>query len=895
MTLDLPGPVLFGAHLLSLLVALAAALALARERVSGSVGRVAGTAGFLTLGVAEAIHGAGLVGDADPATLWVRTGGFALLLAAALPARRSVEGAPAAAAVPGGPAIPGLAGLAAGLMTTWRRRGERGGAWLGIGLILLGASDLLAGLGRSWAPAAAHLVRVAGYLAVARTVVAMTRQSVRFRFLVGFAGLLVAVVLLVSGAIGTVIDRNLRSGALDRVRGQAADAQRRLIDRVSGEVGTLVVLGQNETIVRTIRQEQGVPRQLIEDLRASLLPDVDFVLFLGPQGQVRGRSGLSPGRAVQIVGTDVLDFALRRSQEVSSLDSLPGGGLVLIGAAPIQQRGATAGFVVTGFLVDRDLLQGEVLAGANRAAAFQGFRGRAPELVAAAGFPEEVRPVASPEVLRRVYRGFLAGRGTVARTLELDGVEHFAALAPLRQSTGRPVGILLVAEPAGVLAATGRAVNRLLFVVAVAVMGLAFALAVAAARRITRPLVSLTDAARRVQAGDLRARAEVRGEDEVADLASAFNRMTGAVGTMTEELRTAADEQSRLRARLETVVNSMGDGLVAVDATGTVVTSNPAAATLLGRPQRELVGRSLEEVLLGRDAAGRSLSSVGWQPAGLAFVEAAGGAEVPVAMSSAPLREGRGADVGRVYVLRDMTREYEVDRMKRQFLSNVSHELRTPLTPIIGYSELMAKRELPTERTREFSTSILEAARRLERIVAMLVDFSAIEAGRLPLTTEPVDLEGVVSEAVTAWRRRVDDHRFEAEVPGGLPAAQVSPTMFRRMLDELLDNAVKYSPQGGPIKVGVAARNAGARRMLRVEVSDRGIGIEPEDLARIFQDFSQVDASDTRAFGGLGLGLTFVKRLAEAHGGAIEAESEPGRGSTFSFTVPVADARGEQP
>jgi signal transduction histidine kinase len=117
--------------------------------------------------------------------------------------------------------------------------------------------------------------------------------------------------------------------------------------------------------------------------------------------------------------------------------------------------------------------------------------------------------------------------------------------------------------------------------------------------------------------------------------------------------------------------------------------------------------------------------------------------------------------------------------------------------------------------------------------------------------------------------------------------------MFRRMLDELLDNAVKYSPEGGAIRVGVAARNAGTRRMLRIDVSDRGIGIEPEDLARIFQDFSQVDASDTRAFGGLGLGLTFVKRLAEAHGGQIEAESEPGRGSTFSFTVPAADAHGE--
>jgi two-component system phosphate regulon sensor histidine kinase PhoR len=455
------------------------------------------------------------------------------------------------------------------------------------------------------------------------------------------------------------------------------------------------------------------------------------------------------------------------------------------------------------------------------------------------------------------------------------------------------VGILVVAEPAEVLADTQRAVNRVLFVVTVAVMGLAFALALAAARRITRPLVRLTDAARRVQAGDLAARAEVGGEDEVADLASAFNRMTGSVGTMTQELRVAAAEQSRLRARLETVVNSMGDGLIAVDPAGTVVTYNPAAGDLLGRPPDQVVGRPLEEVLVGRDWSGRSLSSLGWQPEGLAFVERDDGGQVPVAISSAPLREGAGAAVGHVYVLRDMSREYEVERLKRQFLSNVSHELRTPLTPIIGYSELMAKRDLPADQAREFSVSILDSARRLERIVAMLVDFSAIEAGRLPLTTEPVDLEPVVSEAVTAWRGRADDHRFEAEVGDGLPAAQVSPTMFRKMLDELLDNAVKYSPEGGLVRIGVATRNSGARRMLRIEVSDQGIGIEPEDLAAIFQDFAQLDASDTRAFGGLGLGLTFVKRLAEAYGGEIAADSLPGRGSTFSFTVPAADAHGE--
>jgi two-component system sensor histidine kinase ResE len=452
---------------------------------------------------------------------------------------------------------------------------------------------------------------------------------------------------------------------------------------------------------------------------------------------------------------------------------------------------------------------------------------------------------------------------------------------------------LVVAEPAEVVAATRRDVNQVLFLVALAIMGVAFVLGIAAARRITRPLSSLTEAARRVRGGDLRATAEVRGEDEVADLSVAFNQMTGSVATMTEELRRAAADQSRLRARLETVLDSMGDGLLAVDADGTVSTANPAAASILGRPRAELVGLPLGEVLVGRDASARSLEELAWSPDGLAFVDRPQGDAVPVAISSAPLRDAAGGSIGRVYVLRDMSLEYQVERMKREFLAHVSHELRTPLTPIIGYSELMMKRELPAAQSKEFAASILDSARRLERIVAMLVDFSAIEAGRLPVVTEPVEVRRVLDEAVTAWRRRSERHDFDLELAEALPAAQVNPSLFRRMLDELLDNAVKYSPEGGTVRIAAASRNSNGRPMLSIVVSDEGIGIEPGDLAGIFEGFSQVDGSDTRSFGGLGLGLTFVKRLAEAHGGAVSAESSPGRGSRFSFTVPAAENPGE--
>jgi two-component system phosphate regulon sensor histidine kinase PhoR len=422
-----------------------------------------------------------------------------------------------------------------------------------------------------------------------------------------------------------------------------------------------------------------------------------------------------------------------------------------------------------------------------------------------------------------------------------------------------------------------------------------------ATQRITRPVVALTGAARRVEAGDLEAKAEPRGEDEVADLARAFNLMTGSVNTMTGELREAAEEQTRLRARLETVLNSMGDGLIAVDEAERLVIYNPAASRIVGLPRSKVMGRPAREILKVRDAEGRALMTPEAPIAGLGFARQPDGREIPVAISSSTLRDGAGSAIGRVYVLRDMTREHQVERMKTEFLSTISHELRTPLTPIIGYSEILSRRDLSATKAREFASGILDSAKRLERIVAMLVDFSAMEGGRLVVSTRKTPLRPLVDSAVDHWKERSSKHRFVTDFERALPEAELDVSLVRRIMDELLDNAVKYSPQGGRVRVAVSAEDgeegaygsAGNKRMLRVDVSDQGIGVEPEDLARIFQDFRQVDASDTRAFGGLGLGLAFVKRMVEAQGGSITATSEPGVGSTFTFTIPVADTEGE--
>lgn len=881
MNIGLEAPLLFVAHLLTLLVAVGAFLVLIREPARGPVARTLGAGGFLALAAAEAYHGTGLGGDQGAITVWIRSAGYLLLLLAALPRPRP---APAAVApVPFGTVLPGALALGAGLATAARRRGEPGGLWLAGGLVLLALAEGVLRLTADWSLGVSHGLRVAGSLAVARFVVALTRHSIRFRFLVVFAGVLVAVVLVVSSAVRQVIEGNLRQGAEERATDEVQDLVGALVDRA--EDSARLVVGVGRQLAPQIRSGDVDAAGVVRAFNR----EIDFVLFLNQRGVVRNLAGLERNEALAVAGSRVVKTA-RSSELVSaSIDRIGfRGDLVVVSAAPVRVGGRVEAVAVAGIEIDANLLEQLLPRGVHAAV----YSAPGKPRLAAHTFPGEDMLI-KVSVLQPIHEQALTTDEPVTTALAIRGATYFVAVSPLRHEGGQPVGTLLVGEPATVLAATQRQVDQVLFIVMLGVMALAFLLATRAARGVTRPVEALTGAARRVQAGHLDARADVRGEDEVADLALAFNQMTESVEGMTGELRDAAAEQARLRGRLETVVNSMGDGLIAVGPDGTVATYNPAAARILGRSGDEALGRPLDEILQGRDAEGGPLRPGTPLPPGLAFVSRPDRKQVPVAISVAPLRGDTGEEIGRVYVFRDMSREHEVERMKTEFLANVSHELRTPLTPIIGYSELMSRRDLEADQAREFASGILAGARRLERIVAMLVDFSAIEGGRLALSLEDIDLPPVVERSVDAWRDRTAKHRFETDVPPGIPAARADATLIRRVIDELLDNAVKYSPEGGRVYVALASENSRGTGLVRVEVSDQGIGIDSGDLDSIFQDFSQVDASFTRSFGGLGLGLAFVKRVVEAHGGTITVTSEPGRGSTFSFTVPAADGRGE--
>jgi two-component system phosphate regulon sensor histidine kinase PhoR len=253
-------------------------------------------------------------------------------------------------------------------------------------------------------------------------------------------------------------------------------------------------------------------------------------------------------------------------------------------------------------------------------------------------------------------------------------------------------------------------------------------------------------------------------------------------------------------------------------------------------------------------------------------------------VTAAPVNADR--EKSAVLVLHDITELRRLERVRRDFVANVSHEFKTPLTAIQGFAETLLGGAIDDKdhRTR-FLEIIREQAWRLARLTDDLLKLSRIEAGRLELEWRPVSVRGVVNGCIETVHLKAEQKGIEvsASVPDDLPPVRGDNAQVSEVLQNLLDNAVQYTPQGGHVELSAALNNGN----VTFTVSDSGIGIPESDLERIFERFYRVDAARSREAGGTGLGLSIARHIVEAHSGRIWVESAIGRGSRFHFSIPI--------
>jgi PAS domain S-box-containing protein len=365
--------------------------------------------------------------------------------------------------------------------------------------------------------------------------------------------------------------------------------------------------------------------------------------------------------------------------------------------------------------------------------------------------------------------------------------------------------------------------------------------------------------------------------DEVQALAALA--ATAAAAFSSAELYARVAEE---KERSEAILANIADGIVAIDREDAIVLWNSTAEQITGVPAEEALGRRVADVLQRELAAERD------DPPGerqVAFLR--GDKEVWLSVTEAIMVDPAGAVAGRIFAFRDISTERVVEQMKSDFVATVSHELRTPLTSIYGFAEtlLRADVEFSEDERATFLGYIGSESERLISIVDDLLNVARLETGTLGLNMSRTDLGEVVGETVSRFAEHLDgDFTLDVEVPRGSFFVRADHEKLTQIVMNLMDNAIKFSPQGGRIAVTARRRSDTAE----IRVADEGIGIARADQQRIFMKFYRAEDASRHSPQGTGLGLFLARGLLAAMGGRIWVESTEGQGSTFVFELPVA-------
>jgi two-component system phosphate regulon sensor histidine kinase PhoR len=473
-----------------------------------------------------------------------------------------------------------------------------------------------------------------------------------------------------------------------------------------------------------------------------------------------------------------------------------------------------------------------------------------------------------------VRAALISGSGTAIRPSGTAPDEFYYAAVPVRH-LDRLVGIARVAVPMEDIEAQVRDLrNAALAGLAVAVVATAV-LSGYLTTSFASPLHAIMRAAQELAQGNLDARIGVRQRNELGELASILN---GAVAQLQARLA----EGARDRVRTDAILSAMEDGVLAVDDHGIVLLANDILRRNLDL--HDPLGRHYVEVIRQREV-GEVLQEVlktGERQA----------VEVPIrnlrrvyALTGVPFPGTEGSPRGAVLTFHDITERRRLEQVRRDFVANASHELRTPLTSIRGFVEALEDGAVRDARTAQrFLGKIHLHSDRMASLVEDLLELSRLESGERPPRWEEVS-PAEVAEDVVASFSGLADRKGTTLVRKDLGERSVvtDADRLRRILENLVDNAVKYTPEGGRVELATGPGPGGGAVL---EVKDNGHGIPPEHLPRIFERFYRVDKARSRELGGTGLGLAIVKHLAEGMGASVTVQSEVGKGTCFTLTLP---------
>ena len=409
------------------------------------------------------------------------------------------------------------------------------------------------------------------------------------------------------------------------------------------------------------------------------------------------------------------------------------------------------------------------------------------------------------------------------------------------------------------------------------------------ARSLTRPILEVTQKAIQLVSSTFDREVQVNSKDELGSLSK-------AIGEMGIQLRNKIEEISKEKDYLQTILKGMMEGVLVVDGRGRILMVNDALRNLLSltsdvadkMPLEVIRNAELEAAITNvvREGKSKALELNVTVPGGrILEVNVVG--ILPSLNSTGKGSEGvRGA----VAVFHDITRLKELEKIRQDFVANVSHELRTPLTTIKGYAETLLEGALKEEVAPQFVQVIKKHTDRLTKIVEDLLMLSKIESKEFQLKIEVIPLPDFINDVIDFVKEAAEKKKVsisQSKITSSL-AVEADRNYLEQVLINLLDNAIKYTHEGGRVTISAIEKD---QREIQFSIEDNGIGIPKEDIPRIFERFYRVDKGRSQELGGTGLGLSIVKHLVQAHGGRIWVESQIEKGTTFYFTLPRRSER----